>query len=329
MSAVTEWNMNRLDQGPKMMVLLVLLAAASATSALAGSPRVSVDLADAERFARILRDTAWRPSASELERRYLAPGSAALRAFSASRIGGSKALLAAINDLSPDYRGGIDRCLPAARSLEPRIPRLVDDLTVLLDPQSGMEQDLTGIEVVFLFGAGRSAGTVLDGSVVLALEVVCRDLAPGHDVAEVLTAFLVHELVHVFQLRAQQNDAEDSLLRQALLEGIADLATERLLGAPPPPARTRAVYGLQHEAALWSRFRREMNGLELGQWMYGPGRDGEPADLGYWMGLRIASAYLRRSDDHGAAWRTLIALRDPARILSASAYAGGVPSAGQ
>jgi hypothetical protein len=54
--------------------------------------------------------------------------------------------------------------------------------------------------------------------------------------------------------------------------------------------------------------------------MYGPGRPGEPADLGYWLGRRISEAYIDASDDEARALRVLLELRDPEAILVESAY---------
>jgi len=49
---------------------------------------------------------------------------------------------------------------------------------------------------------------------------------------------------------------------------------------------------------------------------------GWPCEAGYWVGMRIAQAYVARASDKRAALRELLALRDPAAILKASGYAG-------
>lgn len=41
---------------------------------------------------------------------------------------------------------------------------------------------------------------------------------------------------------------------------------------------------------------------------------------GYWVGMRIAEAYVARAADNRAAIRELIEFRDPAAILEASGY---------
>lgn len=326
MSVMAEPDMNLRSRATVPLAVLsfvLLLCQFMVTTALADE--TSADgLEDAERFARLLADTAWRPSATELEARYLAPGSPALTAFAATRVGDAEELGRALVNLEPDYRRALDHCLPAARALQPRVPALLDVVARALGPTSASPAP----SVTFLFGAGRSAGTVLEDEVVIGLEVVCRYLDPDGDAVDLLAAFLFHEIVHVHQLRRQMPGAEDSLLRQAMIEGTADLVTQQLLGEPAPPARRRAVYGASHEAALWQRFRQDMAGKDLGSWMYGPGRPGEPADLGYWIGLRIAERYLETAEDQALALQALLDLHDPFELLERSGYAGGVPGEG-
>ncbi len=271
-----------------------------------------VDRSDAERMASLLETTAYRPSASELQGRYLDPGSSLLAEFTAERAGGLEGLAAASVALRADYRRAVARCLPAARALAPRVPELLAELGRFLDVGSSPA-------VQVLFGAGRSAGTVIDGTVVLALEVICRFDDGRSSPEALLEGFLLHEAVHVHQLARQEPGAEDSLLRQAMIEGFADFVTGRMLGRVPAQEAQRHRYGLVHEAALWTAFRDDMHGTSLGRWMYGPGPDGAPPDLGYWIGKRICAAYA----DQGAAEdaiRALLALESPRKLLDASGY---------
>ena len=48
---------------------------------------------------------------------------------------------------------------------------------------------------------------------------------------------------------------------------------------------------------------------------------GWPSDMGYWLGMQIAKAYVEHSPDPHAAIRELLALQDPAEILRKSHYA--------
>jgi hypothetical protein len=162
--------------------------------------------------------------------------------------------------------------------------------------------------------------------VILALEVVCRFDSPERDPGDLLRGFLVHEVVHAHQLRWQRPGLEDNLLRQAMLEGYADLVTEQVLGVQTPPARERERFGIRHEERLWMAFREVMAGKDLAPWMYGPGRPGEPPDLGYWLGLRISEAILAGPGPEPAMRRALLLLEDPFALLERSAYGEDFPA---
>jgi hypothetical protein len=310
----------------------VLLFVFAVSQAVAVSGQVTGDQApeahpilvieDAERFAALLTTTAYRPSARELERAYLAPGTTSLKSFAQARIGPSATLAQAVQTLRPDYRRATDRCLPAARRLADDLPDLMAGTREVL----GLGAETRNPRVVVLFGAGRSAGTVIDDTVILGLEVICRFDSPERNPFDLLRGFLVHEIVHAHQLKWQQPERADSLLRQAMLEGYADLVTEQVLGAPTPPARERASYGSRHEARLWEAFREDMAGKDLAPWMYGPGRSGEPADLGYWLGLRISEAVLSGPEPESSGRRALLLLEDPFALLEQSAYGEDFPS---
>ncbi len=279
------------------------------------SPIAQAGQDDAERMARLLSGTAYRPSASELRRRYVDAGSSALVAFLARDDADAHDLAAAVGARRGEYRRAVARCLPAARALTPRLPEILRGLAGSLGRRAVPS-------VHFVFGDGRSAGTVVAGDVVLALEVVCRFDGPNADMAELLEAFVLHEAVHFYQLRAQRPGLADSLLRQAMIEGFADLVAGERLGRALPQEAERARYGRRHEARLWSEFRRGMDGQSLGHWMYGPGRDGEPPDLGYWIGKRISAAYLAASSDRDTALQELLELVSPRDLLQASGYPG-------
>jgi hypothetical protein len=294
--------------------LLLLLTVGQAGHAAPSHTELSLD--DAERFAAVLAATGYRPSSAELARNYLEPATVDLRAFAAGRMGSDFELAQAVKLLRQDYRRAIERCLPAARRLDQSLPGLMGAIAEAL----GLDADAPAPRVVVLFGAGRSAGTVIDDAVILALEVICRFDVPERAPDELLRAFLVHEVVHAHQLRWQRPGLEDSLLRQALLEGYADLVTEQVLGRGTPPAEERARFGARHEADLWTAFRADMAGTSLAPWMYGPGRPGEPADMGYWLGLRICRAVLGSSGSEAALRRSLLLLEDPFTLLLDSAY---------
>ena len=65
-----------------------------------------------------------------------------------------------------------------------------------------------------------------------------------------------------------------------------------------------------------------MNGTDTSHWLYqGDKSTDRPADLGYYMGCRIAEAYYQHSADKKQAIRDILAVSDYAAFLHDSHYA--------
>ncbi|AFZ67154.1 DUF2268 domain-containing putative Zn-dependent protease [Deinococcus peraridilitoris] len=185
-------------------------------------------------------------------------------------------------------------------------------------------------EVYVVMGGLFTAGTAgLDG-LLLSAEFFTR--GAGADTPELgsweraalrtveeLPFVITHELVHALQRRANPNLGRLSLLGRALEEGVADFVAALVTGTPP---RTDYFeYGLQHEAQLWREFRAVMRRPDTRAWLYqGPRAVKRPADLGYFVGFRIAQAYFARSGEKSAALRELLDVPDPFTVLRISGY---------
>lgn len=124
---------------------------------------------------------------------------------------------------------------------------------------------------------------------------------------------VIHELMHFQQARNPE-----TLLELALLEGGADYLAERFSEGLEPQNR---AFGLAHEAEIWRAFRPERSrGPRTGRWFYVDAGEW-PRDLGYFIGYRIAQAYVEQAADTDAAIRELLALEDAEALLRASGYA--------
>ena len=140
-----------------------------------------------------------------------------------------------------------------------------------------------------------------------------------------LARLVVHEAVHTQQGSAGSGGGQRStLLRQALVEGVADFLTDLALG-PRSLAEPREIYGRAHEHAVWVDFKDEMaTDSTVRTWMYNgmvpPDKNHGAVDIGYWVGSRIARAYYERAADKRAAVRELLRLEDAERLLAESGY---------
>ncbi len=311
----------------QLPMVLPLMLAGIVLLSLPVPLKAQVRLDEADRFARLLGQTAYRPSAMEIERDYLSQASPALHDLLDRNETGALQLQAAVSNQRYAYRHALELCLPAMH----RIASQVDTWLMEVADGLGVPDDPGATQVIALFGAGTTGGMVAADRIVIALEVQCRFAGSQATAEQVLEAAIRHEAVHVHQLRRQQPGARNSLLRQAMIEGLADWFSMQQLGAVPPQARERTTFGEAHEAHIWQEFRDDMNGDLLGHWMYGPGRPGEPADLGYWIGNQIVAAFMAQahsqpqSETESGALQTLLMLESPERILNASGYAPEVP----
>lgn len=265
---------------------------------------------DSEARARVFRD------------RYLEAGSPGLQAFTRLRIGDADKLVAAI-DRHPRYYASL-RARTAA--LQSRLPEIRETLRRM----QALYPEAVFPDVYFLVGRMNSGGTLDGTGLLVGIEMFGRgEGAPLDELGEWhravvgefdnLPVIVAHEWVH-FQQRMEIG-GQPTLLQLAIGEGVADFIAE--LGAG------RHVNGHVHDWAeprageLWAEFRQRMHGTDYAGWLYDGSQspEGRPADLGYWMGYRIARGYYRRAADKAQAIRDMLRIRDFDAFLEASGVA--------
>lgn len=286
--------------------------------------RVHVD--DALRFARAFE--AGRTSAAELQAGYLEGAGRGVVVFTPHRIQNAGNLAAAVAARRADYAHAIRTCLPLAPELNAQLRAVYLAYRGLLP-----ERPLPAVHLVF--GAGNSGGTAGPDVQVMGLEVMCgQGTTPEAFRAAMFTMF-AHETVHSWQTPPAQTP-KDLLLYAALAEGTPDLLAKLVTGREPNAAREAWARG--READIWRRFladravvlrgEQPAAGEALSRWFGNHGRrfeglpEGWPSELGYWVGMNIAQAYVNRAADARAAIRALIENRDGEGLLRESEYEG-------
>jgi hypothetical protein len=288
-----------------------------------------IDARDALRFANLMKDGAV-PTADALQRGYLDGAGPGVKIFTpAPRIIDAQHLAKAVAARPDTYRYAIRECLP-------QLPALRGDLRAIYLAFAGLlpERPLPAIDVVF--GALTSGGTASNDTQVIGLEVTCPPGTTPEQFRTTMRGFFAHETVHTWQDDETPAALADLLLSQALREGVADYLATLVTGAIPH--LDRDAWARPQEAALWQAFQRDRaairgsgDGLNklvasphFRRWFAncGAAPDGWPCEAGYWIGMRIAEAYVARAADERAALRELIELRDPDAILKASGYGG-------
>jgi hypothetical protein len=285
-----------------------------------------IDARDALRFARLMQEDAV-PTAEILQRDYLNGAGLGVKIFTPGRIVDARHLGQVVAAKPDDYRYAIRHCLP-------QLPALNSDLRAIYLAFAGLlpERPLPPIKIVF--GARNSGGTASADAQVIGLEVTCvTGTTPGQFRTR-MRGFFAHETVHTWQDDETPQALADPLLSQALREGVADYLASLVTGDVPD--LTRDAWGRQREAWLWREFQRDREAIRADseslrnpmasprflRWFanYGSAPEGWPSEAGYWVGMRIAEAYVAHARDKHAAIRDLIELRDPGAILKASAY---------
>lgn len=300
----------------------------SASSAAGIDPLTAdIDMHDALRFARLMKDGAV-PTADVLQRDYLDGAGLGVKIFTPGRIVDAHRLARAVAAKPDNYRYAIRECLP-------QLPALRSDLRAIYLAFAGLlpERPLPDIKIVF--GAGNSGGTASSEAQVIGLEVTCLPGTTPQQFRTKMRGFFGHETVHTWQGDETPQALADPLLSQALREGVADYLASLVTGEVPHLARD--AWARERESWLWQEFQRDRQAMQgdsdslrnplassrFRRWFanYGSAPAGWPDEAGYWVGMRIAEAYVARAHDKHAAIRDLVELRDLEAILKASRYA--------
>ena len=264
------------------------------------------------------------------EKSYFKNGTRALRLFYDEKVKNASKLTNVLNHNG--YRNYYESIRENTLDIDFRASELREHFQMLED----LYKPSVFSDVVFVIGAFSTGGTVVKNSdMVIGVEFFTKSKSSQIDglgqfqqanirEVEFLTSIVVHELIHVQQLYyADQNQRDylgnGTLLEASLAEGIADFISFLIKGK-------RFNYHLDEygdpiEEELWLEFKREMNGTDLSNWLFNGGNPGDrPADLGYYVGFKIAEYFYENSTDKKEAIKTMIELEDGEAFLSLSGY---------
>lgn len=290
---------------------------------------VTIETEDADRFAALFDRTKGRPTAEQLQRDYLDPGSYGVQVFTPDRIQNAANLAAAVAARPEVYAKAIHVCLPIAKDT-------TAELRATYLAFRGLFPDRALPHIYLVVGAGNSGGTAGPGAQVLGLEVLCNIAGTPDKLRELLRVFYAHETVHTLQTDPDRERSGGALLNSVLIEGAADFVARLVTGRQPDPAR--AAWAAPREAELWRQLEADLtvtrgierSGLKSGtpaarslrRWVENAGDapDGWPGELGYWMGQRIWERWYNRQPNKRQALRAMLDLKDPEAVLRQGGY---------
>lgn len=238
--------------------------------------------------------------AERLHCEYLRRGTDAVRDFIPKRIVSAARLAETVADHRERYestrRSGL-----ALAGLAPEIRSVFREM-------EGRYPDAVFPDVYFVVGRLNTGGMISQRGLLIGAEMY-----ENHDA---ILPIVAHELIH-YQQRPMAAD-QRTLLAQAIMEGSADFVAELIAG--DHINHDAHAYGLPRERELWEAFREVMHGSDFSGWLYGGQPEGRPADLGYFIGYRIAQAYYANAGAGGQALREILEVTDYVDFLERSGY---------
>lgn len=201
----------------------------------------------------------------------------------------------------------LQQCDALLRSFEAEFSHLKMKLTEITNVS------LNDVTLYGVVGAGNTAATASPNSIVLGLEMICKSDNKAK-MGQILNNYMTHELVHVVQYRlTKKTDFRFNLLEISLLEGSADYISNMLLGDEYILDDARDLYGDKNVTTLMQSFESTMFTHDYRPWLYTP-IETMPMDMGYWVGAKLAEAYIK----NGGSLLALLALEDAGDIFAKS-----------
>jgi hypothetical protein len=250
---------------------------------------------------------------------YLKRGSLGLQEFTKLRIGTPCNLVNAIN-ASPKYYA-------ALREPSLKIAGYENQMRASFRKLKEIYPAAVFPDVYFVVGRMMSAGTLNEKGLYIGVDMFGKNAGAPVDelgawhkavvgAVERIPFIVAHESIHYQQTGARSN----TLLARSIGEGAADFVAELVAGDTINPHLHE--YGKTRERELWLAFEKEMNGTDVGNWLYqGDKATDKPADLGYYIGYKIAESYYKRAVDKKQAVKDILLINDYNAFLKASGYA--------
>lgn len=290
-------------------------AAQSATaknSDAAAEPIIHIE--DVDRFYKVYDAAGGHPTAEQLQRDYIDPGSDGLHQFAKVRnISGMR--IADTLAKRPEIYSGAKRCMVV-------LPRVRQRLEVALRMLASLYPQARLPPVTIAVGRGKPVGVGSpDTGLQIGLEALCATDWLNPDVEDRFVHVIAHEYAHVQQAPALADAEHPTVLERSLVEGAAEFAAELISGKVAYSQFSASTKG--RERQIETAFVADADKTDLSQWLDNSTTD-KPGDLGYWVGYRIAKSYYQRAADERQALREILEMTDPKAFLAASGWYPGI-----
>ena len=248
--------------------------------------------------------------------KYLQEGSAGVRGFIPYRIESAKKLAKTVKKNQAYYEHIRESSVHIKGTFDDEIRKIYQSLRAWY-PEAVFPK------AYFVIGRLNSGGTSVEDGLIMGAEM----FGPQNDSVEIqarisfasIPGIVAHELIH-FQ---QNYGGENSLLNQCIREGSADFVATLIRNKPLQ--HHLDTWASDKSEMIWKVFQQQMHDKAYHGWLYGGGKrpfEGQPADLGYWMGFQITKAYYDRKEDKKQAVYDILNIEDFEQFLKDSGYQG-------
>jgi hypothetical protein len=299
------------------------LAGAIVCAAMAGaagrqpSAAIEIQTEDVGRFYKVYDAAGGHPTAEQLQRDYIDPGTKGLHHLLKVRPVTAARIAQAI-EAHPELYTNARVCMAA-------LPRVRERLNVTFQKLIALYPEAEKPPVTILVGRGKPLAIAGPGNgVQIGLEAMCGENAAKYLGANLDDRFVhvtAHEYIHVQQAPALANDEHLTVLERALVEGVAEFMGEMISGDISNVAVRASAAG--REAEIEKRFAADVDKTDLSDWFDNTTPE-DVGQLGYWIGYRIAKSHHRHARDKRAAIREMIEMSDAHALLRKSGWYPGI-----
>jgi hypothetical protein len=278
----------------------------------AAGPTIHIE--DVERFYKIYDDAGGHPTADQLQRDYIDPGSDGLHQFAKVRNITGKRIAEALA-IHPTIYSDAMRCMAV-------LPHVRQRLEIALRTLGSLYPEARLPPVTIAVGRGKPVGVGSPVSgVQIGLEALCATNYLNPNVEDRFVHVIAHEYVHVQQATALVDDEHPTVLEYSLIEGAAEFTAELISGEVAYSQLAASTQG--HEKEVETAFVAAENATDLSKWLDN-GTPEKPGDLGYWVGYRIVKSYYQHRSDKRQALREILEMTDPQAFLTKSGWYPGI-----
>ena len=287
---------------------------------LKDTTKIRISTSDIDLFWQTYEDSYLKSTGEGWMNNYIMKGTVGLRTYFDIRIGSETNLLNKINNYKIFY-SSIKAETGKVKKYIPEIRRSLVGLKEIYD-------DAFFPPVYIVIGNFISGGTT-DGGAGLLIGIEFEAKIDSSKLMELnswersvmkpmseVPAIIIHELIHDQQ---KYEDQSNSLLAQSITEGVCDFITFLLYGKCSNEQIRE--YGDTHEKELWLQFKGQMSGNDISKWLYNSNSSKDrPADLGYYMGMKIAESYYYKAGNKKQAIKDMLKIKDFKKFLADNKY---------